>query len=363
MMRILQILHDRERGGVQTLAAMIEDGLRPHDVVFDTVYLFPRPGLSTFAKLCCAFAMARRIMGGQFDALVAYQATASILAGTIGWLRGCPLRIVHQTCTPAEIAWPVRLIDRIAGTLGLYTVNIANSASTRAEFDAYPARYCRSMKLIEHGLDPPSPGRAREETRRQFGLPRQYPVLLNVGRLVEQKNQGILIRALACLPDVHLALAGGGVNEDVYRSLAATLGVTDRVHFLGAVAADDVADLYAAADLFVMPSTWETFGLAAVEAAMVGVPQVVSDLPVLREVLSVPSSEPVTFVAPDDVEGWVSAVGSALRALPARETVQRFAQAMARKYSRTRMIDNYLSLLRSHGFEPAPAWSGREVMS
>ena len=57
-MHILQILHDRERGGVQTLAAMIEQGLVPHDVTFETVYLFPRPGLSTFGKLRCAFAMA-----------------------------------------------------------------------------------------------------------------------------------------------------------------------------------------------------------------------------------------------------------------------------------------------------------------
>ena len=54
---------------------------------------------------------------------------------------------------------------------------------------------------------------------------------------------------------------------------------------LGALPADDIADLYAAADLFVFPSTWETFGLAAVEAGMAGLPMVVADLPVLREVL------------------------------------------------------------------------------
>lgn len=94
--------------------------------------------------------MARRIARRDFDALVAYQATASILVGAIGWLCGCPLRIVHQTCTPDETAWPVRLADKIAGALGLYTLNIINSASTHVEFDAYPAKYRRSMQLIEH---------------------------------------------------------------------------------------------------------------------------------------------------------------------------------------------------------------------
>lgn len=362
-MHILQILHDRERGGVQMLAAMIEQGLLAHDVTFETVYLFPRPGLSTIARLRCAFAIAHRIARGDFDALVAYQATAAVLAGTIGWLGGCPLRIVHQTCPPSETAWAARLADKIAGTLGLYTVNITNSTATQAEFDRYPASYRRSMILIEHGLDPPMPRHDRRATRRRFHLPPSQPLLLNVGRLVSQKNQGVLIRALACLPDVHLALAGAGLNEPAYRSLAATLGITDRLHLLGPVGPEDIADLCAAAELFVMPSTRETFGLAAVEAAMVGVPQVVSDLPVLREVLSVPGPAPVAFVEPYDIEGWVRTIGAALATPPARDTVQSFAQAMARKYSRARMIEGYLALLRSNGFEGAPQLTGQEALS
>ena len=75
------------------------------------------------------------------------------------------------------------------------------------------------------------------------------------------------------------------LKDDFIHALAVTLGVDDRLHMLGALPADDIADLYAAADLFVFPSIWETFGLAAVEAAMVGMPMVVADLPALREVL------------------------------------------------------------------------------
>ena len=86
---------------------------------------------------------------------------------------------------------------------------------------------------------------------------------------------------------------------------------------LGALQAQDIADLYAAADLFVFPSIWETFGLAAAEAAMAGMPMVVADLPVLREVLHADGSEPVTFVAPQNVEGWIAAIGRALAAPPA----------------------------------------------
>jgi glycosyltransferase involved in cell wall biosynthesis len=355
-MRILQILHDDERGGVQTLAGMIEAGLLPRRFAFETAYLYPHPGVSAFAKLACTLRMARRIWRGDFDTLIAYQSTASILVGALGWFSGCRLRFVHQTCMPSETALSIRLLDRLVGTLGLYSANIINSAATWAEFARYPARYRRSMILIEHGLDAPVPTRSREDARRRFDLPLSQPIILNVGRLTAQKNQDVLIRALACLPQAHLVLAGAGLKSDSFRTLAVTLGVDDRLHMLGALPADDIADLYATADLFVFPSTWETFGLAAVEAAMVGLPMVAADLPVLREVLRADGSEPVTFVAPHDIEGWINAIGRVLAAPPAPRAAVTFARAVCRKYSRQRMIESYLSL-----FEAQPQHGRREL--
>jgi glycosyltransferase involved in cell wall biosynthesis len=344
-MRILQVLHDNERGGVQTLAAALEQGLSPDRYAFETAYLYPRAGEPVLSKLFHTVRAARRIWRGDFDTLIAYQSTASILVGVVGRLRGCRLRVVHQTCPPGETPAFLRSIDKLVGSFGLYSVNIANSTATWHEFDAYPASYRRSMLLIEHGLDAPSPTHTREEARRRFNLPQSQPILLNVGRLTAQKNQDMLIRALACLPEAHLVLAGGGPKDEALRSLAATLGVTDRLHMFGALSAGDVADLYIAADLFVFPSAWETFGLAAVEAAMVGVPMVVADLPVLREVLRVDGGEPVIYVTPADLEGWIGAIQSALAAPPLPRVVAPFARAMRRKYSRERMIDNYIALL------------------
>jgi len=343
-MRVLQILHDRERGGILTLAQMIEAGVAPRCAAFKTDYLYPRPGLPVWSRLTCAFRLARRIWRDDSDVLIAYQSTASILAGLVGGLRGCRLRIVHQTCTPSETPLPVRLLDEFVGSLGLYTVNIANSAATWADFARYPARYRRSMILIEHGLDAPKPARTRDETRRRFGLPATPPVLLNVGRPSPQKNQDVLIQALTELPPVHLAIAGAGRNADAYLALAAELGVADRVHMLGALPASDIADLYAACDLFVFPSIWETFGLAAVEAAMVGLPMVVADLPALREVLRADGTEPVRFAQPYDVERWVAAIRATLATRPPPPLVAAFSRTISRKYSKQRMIESYLSL-------------------
>jgi glycosyltransferase involved in cell wall biosynthesis len=348
MMRIVQILHDGERGGVQTLARMIQEGLAPKGFRIETDYLYPRPDLSTFTKLGHVFSMARLIWRGDFDALIAYQSSASVLVGIVGWLADCRLRIVHQTSMPSEMPRLLRVLDLIAGTLGLYSANIVNSASTWAEYARYPARYRRSMVLIEHGLDAPQPQESRAATRRRFGLPQAQPLLLNVGRITEQKNQDALIRALACLPQAHLVIAGAGVKDDAFHDLAVTLGIDSRLHMLGALQAQDIADLYAATDVFVFPSIWETFGLAAAEAAMAVMPMVVADLPVLREVLNVGGGEPVTFVAPRDIEGWISGIGRALAAPPSEYVLANFARNMGRKYSRQRMIESYLSLFEAH---------------
>jgi glycosyltransferase involved in cell wall biosynthesis len=217
------------------------------------------------------------------------------------------------------------------------------------------------MVLIEHGLDAPVATRIRGDTRRQFGLPNDRPMLLNVGRLVVQKNQDVLIRALVQVPNCHLAIAGGGPNADAYHALARELGVADRLHLLGALSSTDIADLYAAADLFVFPSTWETFGLAAVEAAMMGLPMVVADLAVLREVLTVRRRQPVAFVAPHDFAGWASAIRRALTEKHAADLISEFAQAISQKYSRERMIQAYLSLLNRQDARRVTNALGREI--
>ncbi|HEX4411835.1 MAG TPA: glycosyltransferase family 4 protein [Xanthobacteraceae bacterium] len=347
-MRILQIIHDQQRGGVQKLAGMIEQGLAPRRVTFKTAYLYSRADLSAPQKLLGVLRMIGRIWRRDFDVLIAYQSTASILVGVVGSLAGCRLRIVHQTCTPSEMPRLLRVLDMIVGTLGLYTVNIANSVATWSEFARYPKTYRRAMILIEHGLDAPAPMRNRDAVRRFFCLPASQPLLLNVGRLAPQKNQEVLVRALACLPQAHLVVAGDGPQQNALHTLAVTLGVDDRLHLLGALEAEDIADLYAATDLFVFPSVWETFGLAAVEAAMAGLPMVVSDLPVLREVLRVDGAEPVGFVASHDTEGWISALGKALETPSGKTTRTAFARGMITKYSRQRMIESYLSLFDAY---------------
>ncbi|MBS7697317.1 MULTISPECIES: glycosyltransferase family 4 protein [unclassified Chelatococcus] len=345
-MKVLQILHTDEIGGIQTLAHMIEQGLVQHGVEVETAIMFPRPFMPAKDKLVAAIAMARRIMAGGCDALIAYQATASILVGTAGRLGGFKNRIVHQTAIPGETAPFVRWLDRFVGTTGGYTANIANSVFTQNEFSHYPVTYRRDLRLIEHGLDAPQSHLTMAEARQRFNLPATGKLILNVGRLVDQKNQDVLVKALPALPAASLVIAGDGPKRTHIEALAREFGVHERLILLGNVSPSDVPDLFAAADVFAFPSVWETFGLAAVEAAMVGLPSVVADLDVLREVLATGEIAPIRFANPHDVKRWKDALAQMLRNPPPPAVRREAARAVTAKYARERMVDSYLDLLQ-----------------
>lgn len=344
-MRILQIINSPDPGGVLALANDIRAGLTDGGHELETCFITARADMSKLAKLRGSLGAARRIVFGGYDAVIAYQAAPAIIVGVAGLLTRRPQRIVHQTTIPSVTAAPLRLLDRILGTLGLYPVNIVNTVSTRHEYSGYPAAYRKRLLLIEHGVAKPVLSRNRNETLQLYGITDDAKILLNTGRLVEQKNQETIIRAMPNLHGVHFMVAGEGDCQAAYRNLAEDLGVSDRVHLLGALPHDEVIQLYGAADLFVFPSRHETFGISAVEAVLLGLPTIVSDIPVLREVLHVDGASQVAFVAEEDVGAWERAIGKWLDQPPHQAQLEAFGRAIGQKYSRERMLKSYLELV------------------
>jgi glycosyltransferase involved in cell wall biosynthesis len=94
--------------------------------------------------------------------------------------------------------------------------------------------------------------------------PSSAPKLLAMGRLHPNKGFDVLLRAIALLPRGHLYLAGAGPEEAALRALAAELGITDRVSFLGW--RRDIGALLAAADMFICSSRHEPLGNIVLEA-------------------------------------------------------------------------------------------------
>lgn len=111
----------------------------------------------------------------------------------------------------------------------------------------------------------------------------------SVGRLVDQKNYQRLIGAFSSVlekvPEAHLVLIGDGENRSQLEREAVAQGIEDRITFLGECPRADVYAALHAFDLFVMPSLWEGFCNAVVEAMVAGLPVMCSDISTLREVV------------------------------------------------------------------------------
>ena len=124
------------------------------------------------------------------------------------------------------------------------------------------------------------------------------PMLLSVGALIERKRQDLVIRALPMLEGATLVLAGAGDQERSYRTLAAQLGVADRVMFAGSVPHDDLPRWLAAADVMVLPSRSEGLANAWVESLACGTPIVICDAGGARELLGDSAAGTITLPDP-----------------------------------------------------------------
>ena len=125
--------------------------------------------------------------------------------------------------------------------------------------------------------------RDQSEARRELDLPEDGKVLLAVGRVEPLKGFDILIRALAEMTErasVTLVIVGGDARAAAefarLTAIAEEVGVSSQVRFVGATDHQRVACYYNAADVVVVPSFYESFGLVALEALASGVPVVAS---------------------------------------------------------------------------------------
>jgi glycosyltransferase involved in cell wall biosynthesis len=116
--------------------------------------------------------------------------------------------------------------------------------------------------------------------RKELGICDE-PLVVTASRLIKRKNPELLIsafaRVLKVVPNAKLVIAGSGREEDNLSRQIRSLNITNSVFMVGGLAKEKVAQLMAAADVFVLPSKMESFGLSLLEASAAGVPVVCSN--------------------------------------------------------------------------------------
>ena len=361
--RVVLAQTQAEGAGAQEIARIVGRGLTERG--FDVHYLFfyrrtgafddipntfycasTKPsGVAGVARMLVALWRQLRIL--RPATILTFQHYGNILGGPVARLAGLSPVIANQNTTRAQMpSWAVQ-VDRIFGSLPIYTSIVVNSAHTQSEYDHESERFRKKLVRIDHGFDPKLGRCSMAESRALFSLPQSKPLLGSVGRLHIDKNLAAAIRLLPIQPDWHLALAGQGPERPLLEALAQQLGVADRLHFVGELKPALLAEFLRGLDVFVFPTLLETFGLAAVEAAQSGVPVVCNNLPVLREVLAVNSGDCAVFADACDTPAFAEAVVKVLtdRHLRARLTEQ--SRHLQERYSCDTMVNAYERLIHA----------------
>lgn len=183
-------------------------------------------------------------------------------------------RIVRTEHLPDVITDPAQRRQHAEG-IALVDRIVCVSAAAAASFAAAGIAADR-LAVIRNGLGPRAPSRPRAAVRAALGVDASQPVVLTAARFTPQKDHAVLIDAVPAVwvahPALRVWLAGHGPLEDDLRGRVEQRGLAAVVQFLGQ--RDDVPDLLAAADLFVLPSRFEGLPLAALEAMAAALPVV-----------------------------------------------------------------------------------------
>jgi glycosyltransferase involved in cell wall biosynthesis len=284
-----------------------------------------------------------RRYGFKPDIVHAHVALPAGLAGALmKRLLGVPLVITEHT-SPFSLLMRNR-VAAFATRVALLAADrvIAVSRSLHAEILAYP-KLRRQVDIVPNVVDVRA--FARERVARASGFR-----LLFVGEM-ETRRKGVeyLLRAMSLLRerglDVCLDLVGGGRHEEMYRGMAAKLGLSAMCRFHGAVPHDRVASLMADVDLFVLPSLAETFGVVLVEAMAAGLPVVATRCGGPEEVVT---PDVGVLVEPADSESLADALADILGRLdefPSEHLRRAAEERYGQKSVAARMVDLYKEVI------------------
>ncbi|MEA3401994.1 MAG: glycosyltransferase family 4 protein [Armatimonadota bacterium] len=372
-MVLLELLQHLDRSRFQPHVVLPREGtlmagLREADLCPVEV-LPPLPPLDAYGK--------RLLQAGAIARLRAGIALLRHTAQLRRWLRQADIALLHCNQTRAAVqagpagriaglpvVWNARIRERLPASV----VRIAAWSADRIipltddTFSELPETFglneagLRAIStVIPNAIDPLRfhPSVDGTHVREELGIPTDVPVLLSVGVLVPRKGHDVLIRAMPAIRrhqrDARLLIAGGPAEgrehcRSELEELASGEGVSAAVRMLGR--RDDVPELLAAADVFVLASRHEGHPAAVLEAMAAGTPVVVTP----PAAVAVADGVTGIVVPPDEPEAVAEAVLELLArperahatALAARQHVERHhhIREMVRAYERV-----YLELL------------------
>ncbi|MBB4857247.1 glycosyltransferase involved in cell wall biosynthesis [Novosphingobium chloroacetimidivorans] len=255
-------------------------------------------------------------------------------------------RVYVSHHSPADTHNPALVrLDALTGRMREVAAVICVSHAVAASLADKPAAYRAKLVTIHNAL--PEPVERAIDALVAEDAPAKVPGrVVALGRLSYQKNYPMLLRAMAHVPQGTLDVVGAGEDEAELRALAETCGVAGRVRFLGQMTRGEALAHAATAQVFAQVSHYEGHSLALIEAARLGLPLVVSKVPVQVEGITDGDGALCGLPVPIGDDAGLGAVLARLLSDPVeREAWARRARALGVAASNRAMIDAYERLL------------------
>lgn len=278
---------------VRLMALFPSDG--PARVVPPTtpwVHVSPKKPSSLPGVISLVRNLTRLVKADPPDVIFTALPAANVLTPIAVRLAGASTRVVTSHHSPAEThSRALNFLDGLASSMKAVSTVVSVSSTVSRSHDDKPRPYLAKRRTIMNALPPDIEAEvARLSAQRPRDRARDRLVVAT-GRLAEQKNYPVLIRSLVHMPDVRLHIIGTGPDEAMLKALSASLGVDDRLTFMGFRPRPEALALLAEGDVFAQPSLFEGHSLGLVEAARLGLPLIVSDAPVQIEGVTAPDGE------------------------------------------------------------------------
>lgn len=197
-----------------------------------------------------------------------------------------------------------------------------------------------AIRVISNGVDIEEFSPGNGGSRQTWNLPDGVPLAMFVGDIrLPRKNLDTVLKALVEVPDLHLAVVGV-TDGSPYLQLAKSLGLNDRVHFLGF--RRDVPSLMKAVDFFVFPSRYEPFGLVITEAMATGLPVITASCTGAAPLITPEAG--IVLPNPDDSKALAEAMQKLSVNPDLRSNMGRTAREIALQNTWKSMAQQYVDL-------------------
>lgn len=367
-MRIMLVMHSVGVGGAERVVTTLanEFAARGNEVCIVALEV-KRPALPLSESVLLLELNARKSIGGLLhvmmslrkairdfkpDVVHSHMVHSNLVTRLLRCVAPIP-RLISTVHNTNEGGWPRMLAYRITHHLADVTTNVSREAV--AAFEEVRAVKKGQMLVVHNGIDTRAfqySQSSRDRTRSSLGIMASTSLILAVGRLEPQKDYPNLLKSLSQLPH-HLeweaVIAGAGQLDAELLDLASNLGLTHRVRFLGV--RSDVRDLMCAADVFVLSSDYEGFGLVVGEAMACERLVVATDCGGVAEVVGglghlVPPRQPEALAA-----GLAQAI--ALPRDQARQIGRQARERVQTLFSLDAAVDRWLGLYRGDRIDSA----------